>query len=280
MSKFLRLIFILSLVVVSSSCDIDEDITTTLPPKIILDNETGIYTVKQGRELVIAPDYESAEGATYSWTMNGEVLGSSPSLKFMQEEVGKYFVTIAVSNEGGVTKEEIRVDVVELEIPTVSIAGDKNLMVATGTEVKLNATVRETSLATKFSWSINGNKVSEETAHTFKADVIGNYTIIATATNDDGSHSDTVNIEVLDAKDMPFEWQFDRTEYHTVVGRKLLIKPSSASNTDGVVYTWQVENNPANEGVASFIFTSDTAGKYAITATATSEKDGKQITVT
>ena len=130
MSKILRLIFILSLVVVSSSCDIDEDITTTLPPKIILDNETGIYTVKQGREIVIAPDYEFAEGATYSWTMNGEVIGSSPSLKFMQEEVGKYFVTIAVSNEGGVSKEEIRVDVVELEIPTVSIAGDKNLMVA------------------------------------------------------------------------------------------------------------------------------------------------------
>ena len=270
----------MSLVVVSSSCDIDEDITTTLPPKIILDNETGIYTVKQGREIVIAPDYESAEGATYSWTMNGEVLGSSPSLKFMQEEVGKYFVTIAVSNEGGVTKEEIRVDVVELEIPTVSIAGDKNLMVAAGAEVKLTATIRETSLATKFGWSVNGKKVSEETAHTFKADVIGNYTIIATATNDDGSHSDTVNIEVLDAKDMPFVWQFDRTEYHTVVGRKLLIKPSSASNTDGVVYTWQIENNPAKEGVASFIFTSDTAGKYAITATATSEKDGKQITVT
>ena len=42
---------------VSSSCKIDEDITTTLPPKIILDNETGIYTVKQGREIVIAPAY-------------------------------------------------------------------------------------------------------------------------------------------------------------------------------------------------------------------------------
>ena len=66
MIKFIRLIFILSLVVVSSSCDIDEDITTTLPPKIILDNETGIYTVKQGREIVIAPDYEFAEGATYT----------------------------------------------------------------------------------------------------------------------------------------------------------------------------------------------------------------------
>ncbi|MBR5000112.1 MAG: cell surface protein [Rikenellaceae bacterium] len=280
MSKILRLIFILSLVVVSSSCDIDEDITTTLPPKIILDNETGIYTVKQGRELVIAPDYEFAEGATYSWTMNGEVLGSSPSLKFMQEEVGKYFVTIAVSNEGGVSKEEIRVDVVELEIPTVSIAGDKKLMVAAGTEVKLNATIRETSLATKFSWSINGSKVCEELSHTFKADVIGNHTIIATATNDDGSHSDTVNIEVLDAKDMPFVWQFDRTVYHNVVGRKLLIKPTNVSDDKNVEYTWTIagQNLPAGNQ-SHFIFTANNTGEYQISATATTLKGENRITI-
>ncbi len=267
------------IVVVSSSCDIDEDITTTLPPKIILDNETGIYTVKQGREIVIAPDYEFAEGATYSWTMNGEVLGSSPSLKFMQEEVGKYFVTIAVSNEGGVSKEEIRVDVVELEIPTVSIVGEKKLMVAAGTEVKFNATIRETSLATKFSWSINGSKVSEELAHTFKADIIGNHTIIATATNDDGSHSDTVNIEVLDAKDMPFVWQFDRTSYHSVVGRKLLIKPSKVSEDSQVQYYWQIAGNDATSSDKQFVFTTHKAGVYQILATATTLKGENRITI-
>ena len=34
-------------VAIFSSCNIDEDITTTMPPEIILDSETGIYTVKQ-----------------------------------------------------------------------------------------------------------------------------------------------------------------------------------------------------------------------------------------
>ena len=143
MNKFLRLIFILSLVVVTSSCDIDEVITTALPPKIVLDSQTGIYTVKQGRQITIAPEYESVEGATYRWLMNGEVLSTSPSLAFTGKEVGGYFITISVATEAGVAEEEIRVDVVDLEIPTISIAGDNALTVVVGTELSFSARSEE-----------------------------------------------------------------------------------------------------------------------------------------
>ena len=61
------------IVVVTSSCNIDEVITTSMPPKIILDSETGIYTTKTGREIVISPTFESADDATYSWIMNGRL---------------------------------------------------------------------------------------------------------------------------------------------------------------------------------------------------------------
>ena len=50
-----------------------------MPPKITLDSESGVYTVKQGREIVIAPNYESADEATYKWTMDGRLLGNEPS---------------------------------------------------------------------------------------------------------------------------------------------------------------------------------------------------------
>ena len=69
----------LFLALLFTACNINEEITTGMPPKILLDSETGIYTVKIGREITIAPNYESAEGATYYWTMNNEVIGTSPS---------------------------------------------------------------------------------------------------------------------------------------------------------------------------------------------------------
>ena len=282
MRNFFGFLFIGAFVAISSSCNIDEEIVQ-VQPSIILDSPTGIYTVKVGREVVIAPTYEDAEGATYSWKVESEVIGTSPTLTFTEDEVGEYFITLTVTTESGSDTEEIRVDVVALEIPTVSIAGNKNLTVAVGTEVKLSATVRETSLPTTLVWYLNGEPSSNDeplTTYTFKSEVVGHYTITATATNEDGEHSDAVNIEVLNAADMPFVWEFDRTEFHTVVGRKLLIKPTTESKSEGVSYSWQVAQSTATGTESHFVFSADKSGEFHITATATAEKGGGEITLT
>ncbi len=280
MKRLLEFLFLSVIVAISSSCNIDEEITTALPPEIILDSETGIYTIKQGREIVIAPDYESAEGATYRWTLDGRLLSTSPSLSFMREECGEYYIVLTITTDAGSDSEEIRVDVIALEVPMVSIAGSKKQTVAIGTEVKMSATVRETTIPTTFVWMLDDEVVSEDSDYVFKAETTGNYTIIATASNEDGSHSDFVEIAVVRAEDMPFVWEFDRTAYHTVVGRKLQIAPSSVSNVEGVSYTWQVEGNELIDGEASFVFTANQAGEYDINAIATINEVGGQITLT
>ncbi len=50
-----------------SSCNRDEVIENdnAAKPQIILDSESGIYTVNAGDELTIAPAYRNAEGASY-----------------------------------------------------------------------------------------------------------------------------------------------------------------------------------------------------------------------
>lgn len=281
MRKVLEFLFLSVIVVVASSCNIDDVITTSLPPKILLDSETGIYTVKEGREIIIAPNYELAEGAAYSWTMNGEVLSTSPSLRFLPEEIGSYFITIAVTTDAGSDEEEIRVDVIALEIPIVTIAGSKQQTVAIGTNINLNASVRNSSLETSLAWSINGEMVSGDSSYTFSADAVGNYTITATATNDDGTHSDSVEIRVLNAEDMPFVWEFASENYHIVVGRKLLITPSETSSEDSVTYRWmQVGREEPIGNDSRLIFTAESAGEYIITATATTEKECEMITIT
>ena len=266
-------------VAIASSCNIDDVITTSLPPKIVLDSETGIYSVKQGREIIISPSYESADEALFSWKMNGSVIGTSPSLSFAGEIVGEYFITLTVTTESGSDSEEIRVDVVELEIPTVSIAGNKNLTVTADTEITFNAAVRETSLPTEFVWRVNGKEAGKELVYKFKPENIGNYTLMATATNEDGVHSDTVRVEVLDAADMPFSWELAKDAYHTVAGRRLLVQPSVSGNAEGVVYDWRIEGADESLGNGQeFVFAANEAGEYVLVATATMDKDGKQIT--
>ena len=281
MKRVLSFIILSVLVVVTSSCNIDEEITASLPPKIYLDSDSGVYTVKVGREVIIAPSYENAEGATYSWKMDGKLIGNDASLAFMRESVGEYYILLTVTANTGSDSEEIRVDVVELEIPMVTIAGNDNITVAAGAEVKLNASVRKTSLPTTFSWSVNDEVVSEDFSYTFEADALGTYTVVATAANEDGAHSDTMTIEVVNPEDMPFVWEFDREAYHTVVGRKLRIAPSAISEVEGVAYAWSVEG--AEEVISeesSLTFVAESAGEYRITATATAERGTGEVTIT
>ncbi|MBR5852872.1 MAG: PKD domain-containing protein [Alistipes sp.] len=281
MKRVLEIIVLSVIVVITSSCNIDEVITTPMPPKIILDNNTGVYTVKVGSEIIISPSYDSVEGATYKWSMDKEVLSTSSFLRYVAETVGKYYITLTVTTESGEDREEIRIDVIDLEIPSISIAGNKNHTVAVGTSVKLSASVRETSIPTTIEWRLNDQIVGREESYTFLAESVGLYTITATATNEDGSHSDTVVVEVLNAEDMPFVWEFAKEEYHTVVGRKLLLKPTALSDLEGVTYSWQVDTQEEVLSDLSYaIFSTDTAGQYTITATATAIKGGSESVIT
>ena len=205
MNRVLDFLFLCVIVVIASSCNIDEVITTSMPPRIILDSESGVYTVKQGREVVIAPSYESAEDATYRWTMDGRLLGNEASLTFSREKLGEYYIILTVTTDAGTDSEELRVDVVELEVPTVSIAGKELIMMAVGGELSLNATIRETSLETLFVWSVNGERVAEDLTYIFNAYEVGRYEITASASNEDGAHSDTITVDVVNPEDMPFE---------------------------------------------------------------------------
>ena len=277
MKRFVEKLWLLISTAILVACNISEEF---FPPKITLDNGTGIYTVKYGRELVIAPTYEHIENATFCWTMDGEVFATSPTLSFSKDEVGEYYITLTVSTDYGTDEEELRIDVVELEIPTVSIAGNKKMTVAVGTEVRLNASVRETSLPTTLVWNVNDNDVSVEYDYTFVAKETGNYVIKATASNADGSHSDMVEVEVLNADDIPFTWEFEKYVYHTVVGRKLVIKPLP-SYEHNVDYSWNVEEIDELTGSDSyFVFLADEAGSYHINAVATTSDDDNQISMT
>ena len=281
MKRVLDFIFLSVIVAISSSCNIDEEITTALPPKIILDSETGIYTTKQGREIIIAPSYESAEGASYSWIVDGRYLGNSPTLSFMRESVGEYYITLTVTTNAGSDREEMRVDVVELEIPTVSITGGDNITVAVDSEIKLIATVRQTSLPTSFHWSVNDEEVSNELVYTFNANNIGCYIVSANASNEDGSHSDSITIDVVSPEDVPFEWDFDRTAYHTVVGRKLLIAPTTTKGLDDSVnYSWEMNGEALANTSKQHIFTAATTGEYHLSASATALRGNNEITIT
>lgn len=100
MRRFLEYIIVCVMVIISSSCNIDEEITTSLPPKISIEGN-GSYRVRLGDDLHLAPRYENSDEATYSWSIEGVELSNEPTYTFIAQSKGLTKILLTVSNTSG-----------------------------------------------------------------------------------------------------------------------------------------------------------------------------------
>ena len=250
--------------VIASSCNRDEVITAILP-EIIIEGD-GVYSVMVGEEIRLAPEYRNAEGATFEWRIDEEVVGTERAYVFMAEEAGEYYVKLTVTTDSGSDSEEMRIDVTELDTPAIEIAMD-DIVVAVGYKQTITATLRKTEHECEVVWSVNGEEVAKDvTNYEFEATEVGTYHIVATATNPHGEATDSVTIEVVNAEDLDLIYEFDATEYHVVEGRTLLIRPSQINKSEGVTYAWVLDGQEqgSNSNRAHFLFNSTEIGQHTL----------------
>ena len=112
MKQVLEYIIVCVMVIISSSCNIDEEITTSLPPKIIIEGN-GSYRVRLGDELRLAPRYENGDEATFSWSIEGVELGNEPTYTFTAQSKGTTKLLLTVSNISGSDNREFNITVID-----------------------------------------------------------------------------------------------------------------------------------------------------------------------
>ena len=112
MKRVLEYIIVCVMVIISSSCNIDEEITTSLPPKIIIEGN-GSYRVRLGDELRLAPRYENGDEATFSWSIEGVELGNEPTYTFTAQSKGTTKLLLTVSNISGSDNREFNITVID-----------------------------------------------------------------------------------------------------------------------------------------------------------------------
>lgn len=269
MKRFLEFIFLSVLVIITSSCNRDEVLTANLP-EIIIEGD-GIYSVKVGEEIRLAPDYRNSDGATFEWRIGDDVVGTELAYIFMAEEAGEVYITISVTTDAGNDSEELRIDVTEPDTPAIDILME-DITVAVGFKQTITATVRKSELECEISWSINDEEVATDVESIeFEATEVGTYHIVATASNPHGEASDSVTIEVVNAEDLDLIYEFEATEYHTTEGRTLIIRPSAINKSEGVTFLWILdgEEQGADTNMPHFLFNSSEVGKHTLEVKAT-----------
>lgn len=259
-----------------SSCNkddvIEEDITQK--PVITLDSETGVYTLKAGRTLTITPTVEHAEGAMYSWLLDGKLVGSAVSYTFTARELGEYYLVFRVETKAGSASEEMRVDVVELAPPVISFSlPESGLTAEYGRSYELAPDVQNKEDAS-FEWRLDGEVCGTAETFTFKASELGNYSLTLKVENDDGKDERTLPITVIER--YPVTVFFLKPDYFAenndktvALGRSIYLRPyiEHAYNPE---YTWEVDDQTvegANERM--YVFTPSEKRSYRVKVTVT-----------
>lgn len=276
----MRRILWLSLLCFFVSCNKDDEITEERPlaPHILLDSETGIYTIKSGRELTISPEVENADNAVYIWYLENEIIGRDRELTIKWDEIGEYYVTFYVRTPVGKAEEELKVEVVDLTPPVISLViPSQGLKVVAGADYIFAPTIQHDDLeGFKIEWLRNGKIVSTDKTYTFHETELGTYPITIKASNIDGETTRDITVEVVET--LPYTVEFPSPSYfqastdrYTFAGRTVYLTPY-LEYFDNPVYEWAINDEPVSCTDKIYKLTPTESGTYKITVTVT-EKD-------
>lgn len=277
----MKKILILLAAVVLLACNKDGVIEQDMPvpPEIELEGD-GTYTIKVGRQLLLAPSYRHADGASYEWVIDGTVVCRQPSYTFTASTTGRVYIDLKVSTPSGTTRETMRIEVEDLALPHIVLAGAADgFALAVGSTLDFKPIVSDTGLETTCKWQMQRPSaggfevVSQSLDYTFAESVCGEYTMRFEAENEDGAESIEFVVSVVKAEDLPFAWSFLKTEYNIAKDRRIRIAPCEVRYANDPEYVWTVDGREVQRGDNSaYIFTGEKEGAYTLKVTARSGK--------
>lgn len=248
------------------------DIETTLPPQIIMEKTD--FSIKSDRNLLIEPTVENVGDYTvYSWKLNGKVIGTEKRLTFKEKETGTYFVTFKVTTPDGNAQKEIKIDVLDLDLPIIGMEGGNDIMLETGEKYIFKPEIANKE-GLKLHWIMDNKEVSQADEYSFVSNEEGVYFINLKAENEDGE--DEYLIKILVVKEAPLYISFTYPEQSATLGRTIRIIPTMPS-TKNIRFQWFVNGKEDKaQTTDKFVYTPSALGKTNVKVVATKgEKKGE-----
>ena len=249
-------------------------------PSISLESQA--VTVKVGKSITITPTYSNADGASFSWTIEGKVISTQRNLTFSSNTAGVYYAKITVTNSIGSASREVKITVAEKLPPVVGLPVPQGgFSILKGSEYEFSPEVTNTE-GTTYSWTIDGAEVSTSKSYKYSASQTGTHTFKFTAKNEDGQASISFTVKVLEEKDMPFKWNFESDTYNYSTGRSIRILIRDIENAFDATFTWTLDGTKVKESSEPYYVCSEEAAgthKLSVTMKNSFRSQSKTLTI-
>lgn len=263
---------------VLAACNRGETIER-VSPSIAFDNGTGVYETKIGRGVTIAPVVENAADAKYTWTLNGKLVSEEASYTFEIDTPGEYFLTFGVRASNGTAREDIRIDVLELMPPRVSlpVSAEGCIRAVAGRTLTIEPAVVSFD-EPAYVWMVDGAEVSTAESLEFRKEAAGDHEVSLTVTNEDGVTTVDAVVRVVDTPTVTV--RFAAAEMSVPAGRTLCIAPIVRDAQGEVACEWHVDGVRQDGNGLFFGFAPEAEGRYEVRVVANDGAAVDEATVT
>ena len=195
MNKYIYIPLVLMLVFLSG-CNGGRELFTLPAPEIILENPDGVYTLKLGNTLTLAPQVRYGQDAIYAWLMDGKTVSTQSVYVFIADQTGTYYLTFNVIRQDITVSRNIRIDVEKNALPAIFLAVPENgFSIRPDSTLTLQPIVENGQNAT-YTWKVNDVEVSRDSTYLFTASQSGLYHLFFSAMNTEGRDEIRFSIKV------------------------------------------------------------------------------------
>lgn len=181
-----------------------------------------------------------------------------------------FYIDFSITTDYGSDELEIQVDIVSLLSPKILLAvPEEGYIVPVGVDLELKPEVIN-SENTEYTWTVYGEKKSDQKDFIFNSSKIGMYEVVLIAKNADGEGVLKFNVKVCTSEEMPFEWMWETETFNLTIGRTAFIRSYWIKNAFDATYSWQVDGS--DEIVQTgheclFAYKPETQGTHPVTVT-------------
>lgn len=235
-------------------------------------------TVFFGAELLKGTDVKTV------WSVNGEKIAGTPSVKWTFSELGVSVVNFQASNSLGKVEKEYIVTVLGIPLVVSYSVEDSQVEAVVGTPLEIAVTVVSGDKSTVHSWMLDDEPVGDTPSFskTFMEEEIGTHILSYYGENIDGeSASKEWAITVVD---LPLEVNFTPAEdaVESMETRSVNFAASIVHGATGATYSWKVDGEEVSTE-STYVFDCTAQGVFTVSATVTNligEKAEKTWTLT
>lgn len=205
------------------------------------------------------------------WYLDGILMASTPSFRYVFSHVGKYTALFKAFNEAGSEERSYEVTVVGVPLKIDFTPEEEKVSCVMLEQIQFKAIVTAGEKGVTHNWTLDGNPAGSEAEFSFTPSAAGTYAVAYTGTNADEF---TVSRSwIVEADELPLEIVLSNSgsEIIVVAGSTVEISAEVRNGGKGISHDWKLDGTTVCSS-AEFSYEFASAGNYTLVYSAVNAK--------